>query len=197
MFLGMTNVRFPTIKDYRDVETKNFYHDATEQGLSLEKIMISIYAKSRDNARTPMQWSGKLPYGGFTTGVGSKTPWININPNYVDINAEQALSDPQSIFYYYQRLIKLRRQSKVIVHGNYDILHEDNRYVFMYKRYDDQGHEIFVACNFSQESIKIHDSQLSQKLNSYKNLLISNYEQNKESDWLDFRPYEAWALQVS
>ncbi len=193
----MTNVRFPTLADYRDIETTNFHHEAIEKGLSLEEIMSAIYAKSRDNARTPIQWSGQLPHGGFSAGAVDVTPWINVNPNYTDINVEQALNDPQSIFYYYQKLIELRRQMAIIVRGKYDIIHEENSHIFMYKRYNDKGQELIIACNFSQQPIKIDDAQLSQRLNNHKQLIISNYEQDKKSDWLDFCPYEAWALEIS
>ncbi|CAF1403181.1 unnamed protein product [Rotaria magnacalcarata] len=195
--IGMTNVRFPTLADYRDIETINFHRDALESGFTLEKIMAGIYAKSRDNARTPMQWSGNLPHGGFTNGQTDITPWIKVNPNYTDINVEQALNDPQSTFYYYQKLIELRRQMTIIVHGKYDIFHKDNRHIFIYKRYNDEGHELIIACNFSMEPTKIADSQLSERLKNHKRLLISNYEQDNKSDWLDFRPYEAWALEIS
>ena len=100
----MTNVRFPSLADYRDIETTNFHSEASQTGLRLEEIMAAIYAKSRDNARTPMQWSGNLPHGGFSNGAVNVLPWINANSNYTDINVEQALNDPQSIFYYYQKL---------------------------------------------------------------------------------------------
>ena len=193
----MTNVRFPTLADYRDIETTNFHRDATEQGLSLQEIMAAIYAKSRDNARTPLQWSGKLPHGGFTNGAVDVAPWLNVNPNYTDINVEQALNDPESIFYYYQKLVQLRRDMPIIVRGKYDILHEENTHIFIYKRYNDEGQELIIACNFSQQAVKIDDAQLSQRLNNHKKLLISNYEKDKKTDWLDFRPYEAWALEIS
>ncbi|CAF0838502.1 unnamed protein product [Rotaria sordida] len=195
--IGMTNVRFPVLAEYRDIETTNFHRDAVQQGLVLEEIMAAIYAKSRDNARTPIQWSGKLPHGGFTNGEANVVPWIQVNPNYVDINVEQALEDPQSIFYYYQKLIELRRQMTIIVHGKYDILHKDNTHIFMYKRYNDEGQELIIACNFSKEQTKIDDIELSKRLKNHKRLLISNYEQDNKSDWLDFRPYEAWALEIS
>jgi oligo-1,6-glucosidase len=195
--IGMTNVHFPTLAEYRDIETTNFHRDAIEQGLSLEEIMAAIYAKSRDNARTPMQWSGELPHGGFSAGAVDVTPWIPVNPNYTDINVEQALNDPQSIFYYYQKLVELRRQMPIIVRGKYDILHEENTHIYMYKRYNDEGQELIIACNFSQQPIKIDDAQLSQRLTQHKRLLISNYDQDNKSDWLDFRAYEAWALELS
>ncbi|CAF1004269.1 unnamed protein product [Adineta ricciae] len=195
--IGMTNVRFPSLADYRDIETTNFHRDAVNQGLPLDTIMAAVYAKSRDNARTPVQWSGQLPHGGFSEGAVDVSPWIGVNPNYTYINVEQALSDPQSIFYYYQKLVELRRQMPIIVHGKYDILHEENTHIFMYKRSNDNGQELIVACNFSQQPIKIDDNQLSQRLRNHKQILISNYEQKGKEDWLDFRPYEAWALETA
>jgi oligo-1,6-glucosidase len=192
----MTNIRFPSLADYRDVETTNFHSDASQSGLTLEEIMAAIYSKSRDNARTPMQWSSNLPHAGFTNGVADVTPWINVNQNYTDINVEQALNDPQSIFYYYQKLIQLRRTMSIIIDGQYDLLHEENTHVFMYKRYNEQGQEIIVACNFSQQPIVIDDAGLNQKIAKRKQILISNYEEHIKSDWLDFRPYEAWAIEI-
>ncbi|CAF3638772.1 unnamed protein product [Rotaria sp. Silwood1] len=195
--IGMTNVRFPSLADYRDIETTNFHSDASQSGLTLEEIMAAIYAKSRDNARTPMQWSGDLPHGGFTLGAVDVLPWINVNSNYTDINVEQALNDSQSIFYYYQKLIQLRRTMSIIVNGKYAILHEENTHIFMYKRYYDHNQqEIIVACNFSQQPIIIDDIELSEKIKKRKQILISNYEKHKESDWLNFRPYEAWAIEI-
>ncbi|CAF1030076.1 unnamed protein product [Adineta steineri] len=194
--IGMTNVRFSSLADYRDIETTNFQSDATQSGLTLEEIMASIYAKSRDNARTPMQWSANLPHAGFTNGVVDVTPWINVNSNYTDINVEQALNDPQSLFYFYQKLIQLRRTMPIIVHGKYEILHEENTHVFMYKRYNDNGQEIIIACNFSQQPIIIDDAQLNEKIQKRKQILITNYEEHLKSDWLDFRPYEAWAIEI-
>jgi oligo-1,6-glucosidase len=197
IYLGMTNVRFSSLADYRDIETTNFHSDATQSGLTLEEIMAAIYAKSRDNARTPMQWSSQSPHGGFINGGGvGVTPWININPNYTDINVEQALNDPQSIFYYYQKLIQLRQTMPIIVHGQYEILHEENTHIYMYKRYNGDGQEIIVACNFSQQPIIIDDPELSEQLKRHKQVLISNYEEHAKTDWLDFRPYETWAIEI-
>ena len=195
-FLGMTNIRFPSLADYRDIETTNFHSDATQYGLTLEEIMAAIYAKSRDNARTPMQWSAHSPHAGFTNGIVDVTPWINVNPNYTDINVEQALNDRQSIFYYYQQLIQLRRTMPILLDGEYDLLHEENTHVFMYQRSNNNGQEIIIACNFSQQPIVIDDSELREKLNRRKQILISNYEEHSKNDWLDFRPYEAWAIEI-
>jgi len=193
--IGMTNVRFPSLADYRDIETTNFHSDASQTGLTLEEIMAAIYAKSRDNARTPMQWSDKQSHAGFSYQTTDVPPWINVNPNYTDINVEQALKDHQSIFYYYQKLIQLRRTLPIITNGQYDILHEENTHIFMYKRFNEQE-QIIVACNFSQQPITIHDNELNQQLQHFKQILISNYDQNNKTDWLEFRPYEAWAILI-
>ena len=107
--IGMTNVQFDSIEEYQDIETRNMYRERIEKGEDKEQIMQSIYAKGRDNARTPMQWDHS-PNAGFTTG----TPWIKVNPNYQTINVEQALYDPNSIFYCYQKLIQLRHEKETI-----------------------------------------------------------------------------------
>ncbi|UJR19872.1 hypothetical protein I4U23_023005 [Adineta vaga] len=195
--IGMTNVRFPSIADYRDVETLNFHRSAIANDLSLEVIMAAVYTKSRDNARTPMQWSGSLPYGGFSNGTTKVKPWIGVNPNFKDINVEDTLNDPQSIYYYYQKLIHLRRTMPLIVYGKYDILHDEHKQIFMYRRYDEHlDNEIIVACNFSQQPMKTDNAQLAERLNKYGQLLISNYHETNDSNYLNFRSYEAWAIEV-
>ncbi|CAF1105123.1 unnamed protein product [Rotaria sordida] len=197
--IGMTNVRFPLLADYRDIETTNFHRDAIQSGVSLEEIMAVIYTKSRDNTRTPMQWSGSLIHGGFTNGVADVKPWINVNSNYTDINVEDALNDSSSIFYYYQKLIQLRKEMSIMVYGNYDVLHEEHMHIFMYKRFNEGIQEIIVACNFSQQSVTIDDSSLNERLKKNGRLLISNYDDNQvnnKSDWLHFRAYETWAIEL-
>ncbi len=116
--IGMTNVAFRSIDHYRDIETRSMYREFVEErGMDPEVVMAMIHAKSRDNARTPIQWDAG-PNAGFTTG----TPWIKVNPNYLDVNVENALADPDSIFYTYERLTKLRQEHPVIVYGSYDLL---------------------------------------------------------------------------
>lgn len=109
--LGMTNIRLP-IEDYQDLEIQNLYRTRLAAGIPEAEIMASIYAKGRDNARTPMQWDDSLS-AGFTTG----TPWLPVNPNYKEVNAAAALADEDSIFYYYQKLIALRKQLPVLTEG--------------------------------------------------------------------------------
>ena len=116
--IGMTNVHFASIEDYRDIETLNMYREFVEdKGLDPEAVMTMIHAKSRDNARTPMQWDTG-PHAGFTTG----TPWMKVNPNYTKINVEHALADSASVFHYYRRLIQLRKANPVLVYGTYDLI---------------------------------------------------------------------------
>lgn len=195
----MTNVRFSSFTEYRDIETTNFHRSAIENGLPLDVIKAVINDKSRDNARTPMQWSGSLIYGGFTNNVTDVRPWIAVNPNYTEINVEDALNDSNSIFYYYQKLIQLRKEMDIIVYGNFDILHEEHQQVFMYKRFYQDKQEIIVACNFSEQSITIDDNFLNERLENSGRLLISNYDdrqENNKPNWLNFRAYEAWAIEI-
>ena len=142
--LGMTNVAWPSIDHYQDIETRNMYRVATqERGQPVTRVMRSIHAKGRDNARTPMQWSAQVQ-GGFTSG----TPWLAVNENHAHINAEAALADPQSVFHHYRALIALRKQHPVLVHGRYELLLPRHPHLFTYLR--DDGHQrLLVLCNFS------------------------------------------------
>lgn len=120
--IGMTNVAFGAIEDYRDIETLNMYREFVEEkGVDVQSVMAMIYAKSRDNARTPVQWDDG-PNAGFSTG----TPWIAVDPNYPKINVEKNLRDPNAIFGYYRRLIQLRKEHRVIVNGSCDLLAGDH-----------------------------------------------------------------------
>ena len=143
--LGMTNVRFRDISSYRDIETLNMYQERIRDGYSEEEVMRSIYAKSRDNARTPMQWSGE-ENAGFTDG----TPWIAVNPNYTEINAEKEREDPDSVYHFYRKLIRLRKEYPVFVSGKFRLLLEDDPQVFAYTRTDGES-ELLVCANFSGE----------------------------------------------
>ncbi|MGI8314144.1 glycoside hydrolase family 13 protein [Halobacillus mangrovi] len=148
--LGMTNVAFETIDQYEDLESLNMYEERVNDfGDSVKDVMERIHHKGRDNARTPMQWSAE-ENGGFTTG----TPWLGVNPNYKSINAEEALADPDSVFYYYQKLIKLRKSKDLVVHGKFDLLLEDSEEVFAYTR--SYGNEVLlVLCNFTGKEQKV------------------------------------------
>jgi len=184
--LGMTNVRFELIDDYRDVDALNMYREyVEEQGGDPQVALAAIYAKGRDNARTPMQWDSSLQ-AGFTTG----TPWIKLNPNYTEINVEQALADPSSIFYYYQRLIRLRKQHLVIVYGTYDLILEAHEEIYAFTRtLHDQ--RLLVILNFTgNRPIFALPAEL---IFDAAELLIGNYDVDPAEDirQLTLRPFEA------
>jgi oligo-1,6-glucosidase len=181
--IGMTNVKFPSIDDYKDVETLNFYREAVnERGMSPEKAMASIYVKGRDNARTPMQWS-ESSQGGFTSGQ----PWIAVNPNYRSINAEESLKDPDSIFHYYKRLIALRKQHPIMIYGDYEILAEDHKKVYAYTR-TLANEKWLIVLNFSDQ-----EAQFEMPFVGHKELIIGNYDASTETSdgQMQLRPYEA------
>ena len=144
--LGMTNIRLP-IGAYQDVEIRNFYAGRKAKGYSEDSIMASIYARGRDNARTPMQWTAG-ENAGFTTG----TPWLPVNPNYQEINAEDQLKDPDSVFHYYQKLIALRKTCDIFAEGDFRLLCPEDDKIFAYTRNTDRAH-MLVACNFSKEAV--------------------------------------------
>lgn len=181
--IGMTNVYFNKIGDYRDVETLNAYRDLVEAGkLSHEDMMKAIHERSRDNSRTPMQWNGML-HAGFTTGF----PWIEVNPNFKEINVQNALEDSDSIFYYYQKLIKLRKKHPIIVHGAYGSVMKDSEEVFAFTR-SLENETLLVVTNFTDGNSAFVTPE-SFDLNNAE-LLISNYEGSEHNDLL-LRPYEA------
>ena len=183
--LGMTNVKFPSIDYYKDVETINLYHDRLAKGYSEEEIMNSIYAKGRDNARTPMQWSDDIN-GGFTTG----RPWIGVNPNYTTINAMSQINDSNSIYNYYKKIIAIRKQKDVLIYGEYQLILEDDENIFAYLRKLDND-MILVICNFADKPVEY---QLPEELDSLKKeLLIGNYPDIFEAC---LQPYEARMYQI-
>ena len=139
--LGMTNIHLP-IEAYRDLESLNLYETRKAAGYPEAEIMASLYARSRDNARTPMQWDAS-PHGGFTTG----TPWLTENPNYREINATAELADPDSVFHYYRRLIALRKTYPVFVHGDFTLLEPDHPSLFVYLR-KLARQSLLVICNY-------------------------------------------------
>ncbi len=145
--LGMTNCPFGPIENYRDLDSINPYYDLTAAGLRQpEELLEAIAAKSRDNARTPMQWSAEKN-AGFTTGE----PWIMINPNHVTINAAAQVGDPDSVYHYYKQLIALRRSSpwsEVIVYGKYALLAPEDPAIFAYTR-ETESRKLLVICNMT------------------------------------------------
>lgn len=186
---GMTNVKFPSISDYRDLDSLNMYDDFVTDRGSLTPVegMELIYAKGRDNARTPVQWDSSA-HGGFSTG----TPWIDVNPNFTEINAQAALDNPDSLFYYYQRLISLRRGELQdhMVYASFKPLDAEDSEVYAYERHASNGEKLLVIANFTD-----HDVERSYELaDGRQQLVISNYS-NDAGDTL--RPYEAKVYKIS
>ena len=176
---GMTNTHFDSIDDCRDIEEINAYQQyVVDHKLVDSETMLRCFDTiARDNARTPVQWNDS-PNAGFTT----VTPWINVNPNYTEINAEAALADPNSVFYYYQKLISLRHTTPIIVYGTFRPLLENSEVIYAYERELD-GKVLTVAANWTD---KEQECTLFDDLGGEE--LISNYESHKDGV---LQPYEA------
>ena len=184
--LGMTNCPFNTLDNFRDLESINAFHELTEQGkMTEEDMMAAIGYKGRDNARTPMQWDDSA-YAGFSTA----NPWIMVNPNYTKINARDQVNREDSVFKYYQKLIKLRHESELIVYGTYDLILDDDKDIYAYIR--TLGDEkLIVYCNFSENTREV---ELPEEFTNGK-VLISNYIDAKVNHKITLRPYEAIVIQ--
>jgi len=176
--LGMTNVHYTKLSQYEDLESLNAYKEFVDDEEIVDKdSMLSYLAdRTRDNARTPMQWDDS-ENAGFTKGK----PWFELNPNYTEINAKASLDDKDSVFYYYQKLIDLRHHSDLIVYGNYEVLDIDDKEVFAYKRHY-KGQTLLVISNFTDKELSRDYGQNDGEL------LIGNYNDDKETN---LRAYES------
>jgi oligo-1,6-glucosidase len=190
--LGMTNVYFDKLEDYRDIEVFGAFNDYVKQGLIAEKEMMACFgARGRDNARTPMQWDSSAQ-AGFTSG----TPWIQVNPNYTEINAAAQIKDPSSVYSYYKKLIALRRQHPVIVYGKYSLMESavdrDDNAVWAFTR-EWEGQKLLVICNFSSAQAPCGSSCLTGQDMGGSRLLIGNYEEAARETEVPgmLRPWEA------
>lgn len=179
--IGMTNAYFTDINQYRDIESINYYHILKKQGKTENEIHNILQAKSRDNARTPMQWN---EHGGFST----VTPWIEMNPNYKTINVEDQINDSNSILQYYRQLIQLRKQYKIISEGIYLPYLEDHPEIFAYKR-QYQSEELIIINHFydTETTIEMND------INNYE-VILHNYPAYQLENPLKIRPYESLVL---
>ncbi|MHA5204363.1 alpha-glucosidase [Oenococcus oeni] len=179
--LGMTNAHFTKLNQYEDIESINFYHELVEQekivdGPTMLKYLANI---SRDNARTPMQWNDKN-----NAGFSSAKPWFALNPNYKSINVEDSLADKNSVFYYYQKLIKLRHNNEIIKYGSFEEIDPDDDQVYAYRRHY-EGKTLLLISNFTDKIVSRDYGQ-----SNASSLLIDNYEDDKVNE---LRPYEAKA----
>lgn len=183
--LGMTNAYFDKLEDYRDIESINFFTELTEAGIMTPEYMMKcLMLRSRDNARTPMQWNASVQ-GGFTSGE----PWIRINPNYKEINAVQQLGDPDSVFHYYQKLIRLRKEKDIIVYGDFEALCRDDDKIFAYTRKLDQK-KLLTVCNFSDQDAEM---EIPEEFAGAQ-CLITNLGRTVFDRNFVLRPYEAFVL---
>ncbi len=180
--LGMTNVPFESIEDFRDLESINAYHELTGSGVfTKEEMMRYLRYKSRDNARTPFQWNAE-ENAGFTTGK----PWIMVNPNYREINAGEQMCRGTSVFHYFRNLIRLRKENEVIIYGTYDLLLPESKEIYAYTR--TLGEEkLLVVCNFTAREVSFDVPEEFLK----GRILAGNYKDAKAGKDMVLRAYEA------
>ena len=184
--IGMTNVRFAAIADYRDIETLNMYREFVgRRGVDPERVMAMIHAKSRDNARTPMQWDA-----GANAGFSGGEPWIGVNPNYPEINVAAALADLDSVLHHYRRLIALRKELPVIVEGDYALIEDTDPQIYAFTR-TSADDRLLVVLNFGAGRPAF--SLPAELDGSAASLLLANYPQADPIDLagLVLRPWEA------
>ncbi|MBG9789962.1 alpha,alpha-phosphotrehalase [Brevibacillus laterosporus] len=187
---GMTDPGYANIEDYRDVETINAYHLLRETGISEQEIMKAIKQKSRDNSRTPMQWSD-ASNGGFTAG----TPWINVANNYLSINAQRAQEDQNSIWYHYQKLIQLRKKHDVIAYGDFTMLYPEHPQIYAYVR-QYGSEQVVVISNFYAEPTEfVLPKDIDRK--AHREVILTNYPDVPATlDEFTLRPYESLAILI-
>ncbi|PJN62752.1 Oligo-1,6-glucosidase [Paenibacillus sp. GM1FR] len=175
----MTNVAYPSIEDYNDIADRNLYQIKREEGMSHEEIINIIWVSSRDNSRTPMQWSSAKE-AGFTSG----TPWLKVNDNYVHINVEKQLQEPGSILHFYKQMIQLRKEHDTLTYGIYELLMPDHPSVYAYTRtLADQ--QVLVVINLSEDIVQLGEEELG--LN-FSEIWLTNYENGLLP--LVLRPFE-------
>lgn len=183
--IGMTNVQFDSIEDYNDVAIKNLYRIETENGKSHNEIMQVIWKNGRDNSRTPMQWSAE-EQAGFTSGK----PWLKVNPNYKEINVEKEIRDPDSIYHYYKKLIRLRKENPVAVYGAYDLILPRHKHIYAYTRTLGKETLMIITNLFAEETTFNLPEGIKY---TTKDLLLANYPAEPEDSIrkLPLRPYES------
>lgn len=189
--IGMTGVRFESIEDYNDIAMRNKYKEAVGKGKDPQEVFESLLLLSRDNSRTPMQWNDEQ-HAGFTSG----NPWIKVNPNYKEINVESALHDSNSVFYFYQKLISLRKQHDVMVYGDYKDLSSENEHLYVYTRSYNETTWLIVLNHSNEEN----EYRLPEEFKGKdKMLVIGNYELSEQgsTDTLSLRPHEARIYDIS
>jgi oligo-1,6-glucosidase len=177
--LGMTNIKFDKIDDYQDIETRNWYQLEKNTGGDVQKFLEAAKISARDNGRTPFQWD-RSANAGFTPG----RPWLKVNPNYTQVNVAAAEADPNSCLHYFRKMVKLRKDNRVLIYGKYTLLDGDNPDIYAYTRELD-GKKVVVLLNFKEKTATA-DTGLDL---SKAKVLIGNYPTPPPNGRL--RPYEA------
>lgn len=188
--LGMTNAYFDDLSQYRDIESLQYYDEYTQKGVYTPEVMMKcLQLRGRDNARTPMQWNAEKN-AGFTKG----TPWIEVNPNYTEINAENQMNDPESVRSYFKKLIQLRKDHDIIVYGAYRGIDRDNERVMAYERLLD-SEKLLVVCNFFETETEF---TVPEDFNLEKaECWITNTGREEFSKKITLKPYEAFVLKTT
>jgi oligo-1,6-glucosidase len=185
--IGMSNIRFTDIRDYRDLQTINYYNRIKMEGGNLAEFMAGQAEVSRDNGRTPMQWNTGLN-AGFTRG----TPWLKVNPNHVTVNVEAAEKDPNSILNYFRKMIRLRKTEPALVYGKFNLLDAENPDVFAYTR-SLEGRTLLVALSFSTIGGSV---ALPARFKTGKLLINNLTESPAQGNSLVLKPYQAVVLEL-
>lgn len=188
--LGMTNCNFKSIDDYHDIETRNKYHELIENGMDKHQALKIIQIKSRDNGRTPMQWNDSK-YAGFTT----HKPWISVNKNFQKINEQCEEVDSESVLSFYQELIKLRKNNKILIDGDFEPISVNDSAIFAFMR--KLGKQmIIVICSFVDKKVQYNLPNNFKVENSAK--IIGNYalKNSKLKQTMYLEPYECDAFSI-
>ena len=185
--IGMTNTYFTDISQYSDLESVNYHAEALSLGMEAETVMQSLSVKSRDNARTPMQWDDRS-HAGFSEGI----PWLPANPNYVVVNAQAAIADPTSVFHHYRALIALRHTNPVVVDGRFTLLAPDDDRLWAFTRTSADG-TLLVLANFSAEPLELPTDGLPDRTGA--TLLLGTHPGDGLSATL--APWESQVLQLA
>ncbi|MDM5225879.1 alpha-glucosidase [Cytobacillus sp. NJ13] len=183
--IGMTGVRFDSIEDYNDIAMKNKYHEEVSKGRDPQEAFESLLLLSRDNSRTPMQWNDSSQ-AGFTAGE----PWIKVNPNYKKINVEAALKDQGSVYYFYKKLIELRKQNEVMVYGDYRDLLPDDEHIYVYTR-SYNGVTWLIVLNHGDEKQTFNFDGFTSR-----ELILSNYKSDRGKNEEVLLPHEARIYEI-
>ena len=182
--IGMTNVKYENIDDYNDIKSVGIYNDMIAKGIDKDKALRHLWAISRDNARTPMQWDASS-----NSGFSKSNPWIKINPNYRDINVENQLNDKDSILNFYKKMIKIRKENEALIYGEYKLILEDDENIYSYIR-EFENEKFIIITNLTDKKVEF---SYDEEVLKYENLLISNYniEAHEDINKILLNPYEA------